>query len=343
MATTDGAVWVRRWLLASAVAVIATVVVGGATRLTESGLSITEWKPVAGVLPPMSDEAWNGAYQEYLRIPQAQTVHRGITLGEFKVIFWWEWLHRLVARLVGVVFAVPFVYFYLRRRIPSGYTARLAALPVLTLAQGALGWYMVKSGLAGRTSVSQYRLAAHLSLALAILAVAVWTYLELGPPVSGAPASRAWRRWTMAATGLIAVTVLAGAFTAGLGAGKMYNTFPLMDGAVVPGGYASLSPWWINPFENPIAVQFDHRVLAILSAIVALTLAWRAGSSGLPREAVRAVRVFGAVVLLQVALGVTTLLLVVPVPLGVLHQFVGSMALVAAVVAAQRVSAAGAV
>jgi cytochrome c oxidase assembly protein subunit 15 len=238
------------------------------------------------------------------------------------------------------VFAVPYIYFVLKRHLPDGYRVRLAALPVLTLAQGALGWYMVQSGLADRTSVSQYRLAAHLSLALAILAVAVWTYLELGPPVAGPRAGRAWRGWTLGATALIACTIIAGAFVAGLGAGKMYNTFPLMAGALAPSGYAQMSPAWVNPFENPIAAQFDHRVLALVSGVVALTLAWCAGASGLSRDVVRAIRVFGAVVLIQVALGVTTLLLAVPVALGVMHQFVGTLALTASLVMAQRVRAA---
>ena len=161
--------------MACVIAVVLAVVVGGITRLSESGLSITEWKPVSGVLPPMTSAAWDTAYQDFLRIPQAQTVHRGITVAGFKLIYWWEWFHRLLARGVGLVFAVPYIVLLARRRIPDGYRVRLAALPVLTLGQGVLGWYMVQSGLAVRSSVSAYRLTAHLALALEILVVAMWT------------------------------------------------------------------------------------------------------------------------------------------------------------------------
>jgi cytochrome c oxidase assembly protein subunit 15 len=323
--------------MACVIAVVLAVVVGGVTRLSESGLSITAWNPVSGILPPMNAAAWNAAYQDFLRIPQAQTVHQGITLGGFKLIYWWEWFHRLLARGVGLVFAVPYVVLFARRRIPEGYRARLAALPVLTLAQGALGWYMVQSGLAVRTSVSAYRLTAHLALALGILAIATWTYLELGPRVAGTRASRAWRGAMAAAAVLIACTILSGGFVAGLRAGRIFNTFPLMGGAIIPPGYGQLSPWWVNAFENPIAAQFHHRVLALVSAAFALILAWRAGTASLAPQARRAVRVLCAVVLVQAVIGITTLLLVVPITVGVLHQFLGVMALTAAIVAAQRV------
>ena len=178
--TSDAAV--RRWLLATALAVAATVAVGGGTRLTESGLSITEWKPVTGVLPPVTEAAWTHAYERYLEIPEAQTVHAGITLPQFKALYWWEWGHRLVARLVGLVAALPFFVLWWRGRIRRSLVSRLALLPALVAAQGALGWYMVSSGLAVRTSVSQYRLVAHLSLALVILAIAVWTAGSLSRP-----------------------------------------------------------------------------------------------------------------------------------------------------------------
>ncbi len=223
---------VRRWLMACVAAVVLTVVVGGITRLSESGLSITEWKPVSGVLPPMTGAAWDSAYQEFLRIPQAQTVHRGITLAGFKLIYWWEWFHRLLARGVGLVFAIPYVVLLVRRRIPAGYRVRLAALPILTLAQGVLGWYMVQSGLAVRSSVSAYRLAAHLALALGILVVAMWTYVELGPRSAAPRAARGWRWSIAAASGLVACTILSGAFVAGLRGGRIFNTFPLMGGTV---------------------------------------------------------------------------------------------------------------
>ena len=327
----------RQWLFASIIAVFLTVIVGGITRLTESGLSITEWKPVSGMFPPLSAAHWESAYQEFLRIPQAQTTHSGITLSGFKFIYWWEWIHRFLARGVGLVFAIPYVWLLVRGRIPRGLKLRLSALPVLTLAQGALGWYMVQSGLAVRVSVSSYRLTAHLALALGILAVAVWTYSELSHHDERAPrASRSWRRALAAMTAMITVTVLSGGFVAGLRAGKIYNTFPLMGGKVVPPGYAEMAPWWVNAFENPIAAQFHHRVLAVLTGALALLLASLAFRSGMDERGIRAVRTLGAVVMLQVALGIATLLMSVPIALGVLHQFTGVLALTAALVASER-------
>lgn len=327
----------RQWLLACIVAVFLAVVVGGVTRLTESGLSITEWKPVSGVLPPMREAAWEAELEKFRQIPQAQTTHAGITMREFKWIYWWEWFHRLVARGVGLVFAIPFLWFLAKGMIPRGMRLRLAWLPVLTLAQGVLGWYMVQSGLAVRTEVSAYRLAAHLSLALAILVVAVWTWAELrprAPEAERAEIGAGWRGAVYATAGLLALTIVSGAFVAGLRAGKIYNEFPLMGGRVVPVGYAGVEGWLANAAENPVAAQFHHRVLAVVTALLALVAGWRAGQQGgLPAAAARAVQVLGAVVLLQLTLGVVTLLTAVPVVMGALHQFVGVVALTAAVLA----------
>lgn len=309
------------------------MVVGGITRLTESGLSITEWRPVSGVLPPLSDAGWAEAFAAFQQIPQAQTTHEGITLAAFKWIYWWEWFHRILARGVGLVFAVPYVVFLARGTMPRHLRWRLAALPVLTLAQGVLGWYMVESGLAERSSVSAYRLAAHLALALAILVVALWTWAELGARKASVSAPPRWRGALWALTALIAVTVISGAFVAGLRAGTIFNTFPLMGGQVVPPGYSQLAGWWTNAFENPIAAQFHHRVLGLLTGGAALVAAWLAGRAGLDPVTVRAVRLVGAVVLLQVLLGIATLLLAVPIALGVLHQLVGVLALSVAVIA----------
>jgi cytochrome c oxidase assembly protein subunit 15 len=330
---------VRRWLAACVAAVVLAVVVGGATRLTESGLSITEWKPVSGALPPLSEGAWQAEYDAFLKIPQAQTVHAGITLDEFKGIFWWEWLHRLVARGVGLVFAIPYVYFLARGRIPGGLRLRLAWLPALTLAQGALGWYMVQSGLAVRTSVSAYRLASHLALALAILVIALWTWLEIGvrPEAredhKGQDVPRGWQLAIGALVVMIGVTIISGAFVAGLDAGKVYNTFPLMAGGIVPPGYGEMVPWWRNVFENAGAAQFNHRVLAAMTGLFALGLAVTARPAVVGSGAARAMRVLGVVVLVQIGLGITTLLLAVPVWLGVAHQLVGVAVLGAGVVA----------
>lgn len=331
----------RRWLFASILAVFFAVAVGGITRLTESGLSITEWKPVSGALPPSDAAAWQVEYDKFLQIPQASATHAGITLAEFKWIFWWEWFHRNVARTVGLVFAIPWLVFMAQRRIPRGLRLRLTALPLLTLAQGALGWYMVQSGLVERISVSAYRLTAHLGLALGILAVCVWTYSELrersgAERDAGARTPLGWRRALLAVTALLGVTVLSGGFVAGLRAGKIFNEFPLMGGQVVPPGYVAMAPWWANAFENPVAAQFHHRTLAIVVTLLALTLAWRATRAPLAPTVRRAVLAFGAVVGAQLLLGVTTLLLAVPVPLGVLHQFTGVLALTAGLVATQR-------
>lgn len=328
----------RRWLFASIVAVFLAVAVGGITRLTESGLSITEWKPVSGVLPPMSDAAWSDAFAEFQKIPQAQTTHRDISLSGFKLIFWWEWFHRIVARGVGLVFAIPYLWFMVQGRIPRALRWRLTLLPLLTLGQGVLGWYMVQSGLVERSSVSAYRLTAHLGLALGILAVAVWTYSELRPAGSTSRdrAPAAWRWALRGMTALLATTLLSGGFVAGLRAGKIFNEFPLMGGQIVPPGYSQLGAWYVNAFENPAAAQFHHRVLAIVSTIVALLLVWRvlrAPVSALVRQGVLRL---GAVVSVQLLLGVVTLLLAVPVALGALHQFTGVLALTAAMVATQR-------
>ena len=329
----------QRWLIACIVAVFLAVVVGGITRLTESGLSITEWKPVSGVLPPMTPAEWASAFEAFQRIPQAETTHKGITLEGFKLIYWWEWFHRILARSVGLVFAIPFLVLLARGGIPERLHMRLTVLPLLTLAQGALGWYMVQSGLAERSSVSAYRLTAHLALALAILVIAVWTLADLRPAAREERASPRWR-WAMGLmVTLLFVTLLSGGFVAGLRAGRIYNTFPLMGEHLVPLGYGQLTPWWRDAFENPAAAQFHHRVLAIGTGVLALlrALRARARNATLGAEAASAVRWMGAVVLAQVTLGIATLLLAVPIALGVAHQFTGVLALSVGVLALHRV------
>ncbi|MBC7895219.1 MAG: COX15/CtaA family protein [Cytophagaceae bacterium] len=315
-------------MIASALVVVLTLVIGGATRLTESGLSITEWKPVSGVLPPLSAADWEAAYQAYLKIPEAQTVHLGITLPQFQSLFWWEWAHRLVARIAGLVIALPFVVLLVAGRIPRHLRVRLAALPLLTAAQGVLGWYMVTSGLTGRTDVSQYRLVAHLGLALAIYVIAAWTALTL--PVRQGPIARS----AFAIALLAFVTILSGGFVAGLDAGHVYNTFPLMGSGFVPPGYGQLTPAWRNLFENAAAVQFNHRVLAMTTVLVVAVLAFREfrRHARLPAPWLAIV---GAV-LVQVVLGVATLLLRVPLGIAALHQLGAVVLLTAALWAASR-------
>ncbi len=319
---------VVRWLMVCAVAVALAVAIGGITRLTESGLSITQWKPVSGVIPPLSADAWTDAYQRYLTIPEAQTVHRGITMAEFRSLFWWEWAHRVLARVVGLVLAVPFFVLLVRRRIRPGMRLRLMNLPLLAALQGAMGWYMVQSGLSGRTSVSPYRLVAHLAVALVIFGIAVWTAAELS--VSSADRERVRMprspRWAAAVSlsfvALAFLTMLSGGFVAGLDAGKVFNTFPLMEGKVIPVGYDALGGWR-NAFENPIVAQLHHRLLAIGTAVliwgawlVAMLRSW-------PWHVRRGLAVASAVTALQVTLGIGTLLLSVPVLIAVLHQLTG--------------------
>ena len=309
----------RTWLIATAISVVVALIVGGATRLTESGLSITEWKPVTGVLPPISADSWQQAYQQYQQIPEAQTVHAGITLAQFKALYWWEWAHRLAGRLVGLVVLIPFLWFWRRGVIPRELFPRLTSLPLLVGAQGALGWYMVSSGLAERTSVSPYRLVAHLSLALLIFAIAVWTAAELGRSDNvGAPASRSVRRVISGLTVAAILTIMSGGFVAGLDAGRIFNEFPLMGGEIVPAGYAA-GQGIRNWFENPIAAQFNHRWAAILLAL-SIWVVWIVAERRWPPHLRRWMRLAAVAALVQAALGIATLLLGAPVLVAMLHQ-----------------------
>ncbi|HEX9692358.1 MAG TPA: COX15/CtaA family protein [Gemmatimonadales bacterium] len=312
------------WLGVWSVMLLLIVVIGGVTRLTESGLSITEWAPVTGAIPPLTEEAWSDVFRAYQQIPEYQQLNRGMTLAEFKNIFFWEYLHRLWARLIGVVFFVPLVYFLVRGGLPRGLTWRLGLLLALTAAQGALGWFMVMSGLAERTDVSQYRLAAHLGLALIIYVVAVWTAADLFmrelPRASTDRDLRVVLRFAGFLVGLVFVAAIAGAFVAGLDGGRVYNTFPLMGGRLVPSGYMAIEPWWRNVFENVIAVQFNHRVIGIVT-LFAVAYAWFRGvGADLPSGVRRWLDLLPLVAVGQVALGVATLLLVAPVWLAALHQ-----------------------
>lgn len=314
----------RTWLIATALSVVVTLVVGGATRLTESGLSITEWKPVTGVLPPVTASAWQQAYQRYQEIPEAQTIHAGITLSQFKALYWWEWAHRIAGRLVGLVVLVPFLWFWRRGAIRREWFPRLASLPLLVGAQGVLGWYMVSSGLAERTSVSPYRLVAHLSLALLIFGIAVWTAAELGRTGEREASPIAVHRTVSAFIAAVVLTIMSGGFVAGLDAGRIFNEFPLMGGRVVPAGYG-LGTGIRNWFENPIAAQFNHRLLAMLLALSVL-VAWIVAERRWPHGTRRWMRLAAIVALLQAALGITTLLLGAPVLVAMLHQL-GAVAL----------------
>jgi cytochrome c oxidase assembly protein subunit 15 len=312
------------------------VMIGGVTRLTESGLSITEWQPVEGVLPPLNKAEWAAEFERYRRIPQYQALNPGMSLAEFKGIFFWEYVHRLWGRLIGLVFAVPFLYFLIRRRIPYRLAPRLAGLFVLGGLQGALGWYMVESGLSERIEVSQYRLVAHLGVAIVIYIAMLWVALDLlERPMAGARLA-GLRRGAGAVLALAFLTLLAGGFMAGLRAGLTYNTFPLMDGRLIPAGYAELQPFARNWFENVTAVQFDHRLLAVTTwaAILGLWLWGRRLRP--PRGIAQALTALLAMATLQAALGIATLILVVPLPLALAHQAGAVLLITAAVVARHR-------
>jgi cytochrome c oxidase assembly protein subunit 15 len=313
------------------------VVIGGITRLTESGLSITEWQPVTGILPPLGEAQWTAAFERYKAIPQYRALHAGMTLAQFKGIFFWEYLHRLWGRLIGFAFALPFLWFLARRRIPLALAPRLALIFALGALEGGIGWYMVASGLATRIEVSQYRLALHLATAVLIYAAMLWTALDLLAPHPLLPGGRA--RWGVMRTGvslavlLIFVTMIAGSFVAGTRAGYLDNTFPLMEGGVVPPGYWHLSPWWLNPFENLVAVQFDHRLLAE-TTFAAVIVLWLHGLRRIGERRTRAaLHALAAIAGLQLALGIATLLTVVDLPVAVLHQAGAMLLLTAALVA----------
>ncbi|MBK9116791.1 MAG: COX15/CtaA family protein [Betaproteobacteria bacterium] len=315
---------VAAWLLVCCALVFAMVVVGGVTRLTHSGLSITEWQPIVGTLPPLSQADWDVAFAKYRETPEYRQVNRGMTLAEFKGIFWWEYFHRLLGRLIGVAFLVPYLWFGARRLIPPGYGWKLAGIFVLGGLQGALGWYMVKSGLVDDPRVSQFRLTAHLGLAFVIFAAMFWVALSLLAPARierpGAR-ERSARRFAYAFAALVFVMVLTGGFVAGIRAGFAYNTFPLMNGHVVPPEIMMIDPWWKNFFYNMATVQFDHRLLAWVLAFVAPLLWWKVrAAEGAPARARTGAHLVLAVLFVQIALGIATLVHVVPLSLAAAHQ-----------------------
>jgi len=331
-ARTDGRRAIAIWLFIVAALVFAMVVLGGVTRLTESGLSITEWKPATGWIPPLSEAQWQEEFDKYRASPEYRKINRGMALEDFKTIFAYEYAHRVLGRVIGLAFLVPFVVFLVRRQVDRALGWRLAGLFVLGGLQGVLGWYMVASGLVDRPSVSQYRLAAHLGLAFVIYGAILWIALGLvREPTYGAaePRMDRLRRANGWLLGLIGLTVLAGAFVAGLDAGLIHNTFPLMGGRLVPADWNQLAPWWRNVFENDVAVQFNHRVLAVVT-VVATLLVW-AWSFRFPLSvrSRRHMNILALMALLQALLGIATLLAFVPVWLGALHQ-AGALLLVTA-------------
>lgn len=308
---------VRIWLYVMAALVLLMVVVGGATRLTESGLSITSWKPISGVIPPLSDADWQAEFEAYKQIPQGvQNSWMGIE--DFKGIFWWEWAHRFLGRFLGLAFAVPLVVFLVQRRFSWKLAGPLAGLFVLGGLQGAIGWWMVSSGLSELTSVSQYRLATHLFAASLLFLALIWVARRLRPAHAASPTG--WPVWLLLV--LIELQIVAGAFVAGLDAGMSHNTWPLMDGALIPRGLDVMDPFWKNLFENALTVQFNHRMIAYGVVAYAGWLLWRQSRrGGFGGANVWMPRIFG-LILLQVALGIATLLSMVEISMALMHQTV---------------------
>jgi len=335
---------IRLWLYLVAALIFAMVVVGGATRLTESGLSITEWQPVTGTLPPLSEAQWLTEFQKYQAIPQYRQLNAGMSLADFKTIYWWEWAHRLIGRVIGVVFFVPFVWFLWRGWIPPNRRGGLWMILALGGLQGAIGWWMVASGLADRVEVSQYRLATHLALACLIYVAVVWTGMRwqderprslFGEFGKAAPPLTI-RAGAIALMVLLLVQIYLGALVAGLRAGHAYNTWPLIDGGLVPQSARLFFevPWWRNFFENPLTVQFDHRMLGYVIGLLALLQLFNVAKL-IKRDPIfifTSAALVAAAVVVQVALGIWTLLSVAALPLALLHQATAMITLTLAVV-----------
>ncbi|MBT3395853.1 MAG: heme A synthase [Alphaproteobacteria bacterium] len=319
------------WLLVCAAMVFAMTVLGGLTRLTHSGLSIVTWEPLAGILPPLSPEAWVEEFENYKQFPEYQKINMGMSLAGFKAIFWYEFSHRLLGRAIGLVFAIPFIYFLVKRQVDQRLGLRLGALFVLGGMQGVLGWYMVSSGLVDRPDVSQYRLTAHLGLAVLIYGYMIWLAMAVLIPMArpwGEAAPLGFRAATYAIVGSVFVLILSGGLVAGLDAGFAYNTYPTMDGAWVPAGMLT------DPFGNITTVQFLHRWLGPAMAILVVLVWGRGLDLGLPPRAMAAHYWVVFALAAQGAIGIGTLILVVPVPLASLHQGVALVVFTVAIVAA---------
>lgn len=298
---------VANWLFACCAAIAIMVILGGLTRLTSSGLSIVKWEPLSGALPPLSKESWQKYFEAYKLIPQYQQMNKGMTLSEFQGIFWLEYFHRLFARAVGVIFLLPFLYFLARGQIQKKSTAKLLGIFALGALQGFAGWYMVSSGLAKRTEVSQYRLAVHLGLAFLIYAMIYWTALDIKYDSVVTWKLCPLSKYAVFVTFLIFIMVLLGALMAGTKAGYTYNTFPLMDGKLIPTGMYLIKPWWINHFENVATIQFQHRVFAFLIAATIFVLAYNIVKRDFDNVGLAIGLTFCVVI--QIILGVSTLIM----------------------------------
>jgi len=320
---------VASWLLICCALVFAMVILGGVTRLSGSGLSMVDWRPVTGVLPPLSDAEWQKTFEMYQQSPEFQKTNSHMDVAAFKGIFWLEYLHRLLGRLIGIVFIVPFLIFRFRGYISKRDWPKYLLMFMLGGMQGVLGWYMVKSGLVDNPHVSQYRLTAHLVAAFLIYAYMLWVALSLLYP-RGSSERHPWFGKSIAVTALVCVTVISGGFVAGLDAGRIFNSFPMMGDYWIPPGALALEPAWRNFFDNPATVQLDHRFLAVATFVVVVAFWARIGKLNLDRRAGRARSLLLAAVVVQVALGVLTLLYSVPLVLAASHQAVAMLLFTAA-------------
>ena len=310
---------VRNWLFFMLLLVGAMIVLGGATRLTNSGLSITEWAPIRGALPPLSAETWLSEFQKYQQIPEFMAEHSDMDMKGFKTIYFWEWSHRQLGRLIGLAYALPFFYFLFRRRLPQGQALKFFSIMVLIGVQGAIGWWMVASGLVNdRVDVSQYRLATHLGVAFIILGALFWLWRNQAEGWPRKTHDKVLVKRTTLLAGLVFLQIIAGAFVAGLKAGRTYNTWPLMDGDVIPAGYSAMIPFWRNMFENIGAVQFNHRMLAYI--ILAATI-WIFMTCKRQPRVRRNMIIFKVALLWQIILGIYVLLTGDALWLALLHQF----------------------
>ncbi len=322
---------VRIWLLIVAALIAAIFVVGGLTRLTDSGLSITEWQLISGALPPLSDEAWQTAFDKYRQIPEYQLVNKGMDMAAFKAIYWWEWGHRFLGRFIGIAFFVPFVFFWMKKAFDRQLAGRLIVIFILGGLQGALGWYMVKSGLVDRVDVSQYRLASHLGLAVLLFGAVFWTFLDLGNHRRDIAHGTGNTRFAFVIIVAVFLQILLGALVAGIHAGRSYNTWPLMDGDWVPEGLLDKSPVILNFFENIATVQFDHRIAAYVIVILVLYQAFRVFKVRPQKPVATSALILVGVMVVQVLLGIWALLAVVPLELAIAHQS-GALILFAAAI-----------
>ncbi len=311
---------IATWLLLCAAVIFGMIILGGVTRLTHSGLSMVEWKPLVGVIPPLSEQAWVETFEKYKQFPEYQKINLGMDLDGFKAIFMYEYLHRVLGRLIGVLFFVPMVFFAMKGRVRRGTMPKLWILFVMGGFQGLLGWYMVKSGLVNDPHVSQYRLTAHLGVAVAIYAYMLWVSFDLLFPTGDSAGAASYRRWALGLIALIYLMILSGGLVAGTRAGFAYSTWPLMGPTFIPAGLYETTPAWLAMFEDITTIQFNHRMFAYLLFVVINAFAIRCFMAAPGRRGKLGLVSLILALLLQVVLGISTLLLHVPVWLGAAHQ-----------------------